>query len=503
MIFFGRKITLVSAMLVGLVIGQTPVRASSDTAATIDVLALSFGIKLTDVAIQTGQRPLSTEFSKIFRSRNSLTPNAVSQYIQKYPSELLAFRNYSQQLHDSGYLSYSETLDLVKSAFLGFAKNQSTNSNNLTTEKSTLPSSTNAEVTTANSASELAVKSAIAESRSNDTQSPVLYEFGENIQKEQDEAAKIEAARLMAELEADKKRKRVEAQAAYLMQQLAKSKQPRQTLMERVNSILNQHTQDVVQKKADEVFDNAEISITSTDQGPEFNARVLKSFDVNPNDGLFNYGELGLVDIDDRQTLNAGFGVRMLDPTERVMYGANVFFDQEFPYGHQRASIGVEMTTSPFRFNANRYYALSGGKGLAGDITETAMSGQDIKTKIAFPYLPYLFLDYSKFKWFGEDGSPDINGQTVGLSGALSDSLSVEFARKTYSNDDLVSQNSARLTYHYIPGSEKSSSIFAPSSVPYTLEKLDAREKYAMTNRENEIQKQQTTPGLRVTFTSL
>jgi hypothetical protein len=40
-------------------------------------------------------------------------------------------------------------------------------------------------------------------------------------------------------------------------------------------------------------------------------------------------------------------------------------------------------------------------------------------------------------------------------------------------------------------------------SVPYTFEKLDAREKYAMTNRENEIQKQQTKPDLQVTFTSL
>ena len=185
------------------------------------------------------------------------------------------------------------------------------------------------------------------------------------------------------------------------------------------------------------------------------------------------------------------------------MYGANIFFDQEFPYNHQRASIGIEMATSPFRFSANRYYALSGDKGLSGDVTENALSGQDIKTKVAFPYLPHLFLDYSRFKWFGRDGSSDIEGQTVGISGALSDSLSVEIARKSYGNDNLASQNTAQLTYSYVPGSEKSSSIFSPMSVPYTLEKLDAREKYAMTNRENEIQKQQTTPGLQVTFTSL
>lgn len=503
MIFIERKYLVIATVMATLWVGHNNLRASSNTGPVIDVLALSLGIELTDSAIRTEQTALSKEFRKTFRSLTRLTPDAVSRYIKENPSELLAFRDYSQQLHDSGYLSYSETMTLVRSAFEGFSQNESINAPETKTKKISSTISGNHNVTTNKSTSELVLQEVLAEARSTDNVTPPIYEFGEAIQKQQDEAAEIEAARIMAELEADKRRKRVEAQAAYLMQELARSNQPKQTLMERVNSILSQHTQKVVQEKADDVFDNAEISITSTAQGPELKARILKAFDANPNDGLFNYGELGLVDIDDRQTLNAGFGIRTLDPTERVMYGANIFFDQEFPYNHQRASIGIEMATSPFRFNANRYYALSGDKGLSGDVTENALSGQDIKTKVAFPYLPHLFLDYSRFKWFGRDGSSDIEGQTVGISGALSDSLSVEIARKSYGNDNLASQNTAQLTYSYIPGSEKSSSIFSPMSVPYTLEKLDAREKYAMTNRENEIQKQQTTPGLQVTFTSL
>ena len=229
----------------------------------------------------------------------------------------------------------------------------------------------------------------------------------------------------------------------------------------------------------------------------------MKAFDTNPNDGAFNYGELGFIDNDDRQTLNIGYGIRLLDPSEMVMYGGNVFFDQEWPNNHQRASIGIEMVTSPFRLSANRYYALSGGRGLSGDITEKAMSGHDVNAKIAFPYLPYLFLDYSKFKWYGEDGLADVKGQKVGVSGSLSDSFSIELERKVFNSNEYASQNSARLTYRYVPGSDKSPNIFTPLSVPYVLERLDAREKYAMTNRENEIQKQQTTAGLQVTFTSL
>ena len=495
----------IAGVVASLLASHSSVQASPDTSAAIDVLAMSLGVELSDVALDSPQGPLGTAFRNQFRSRASLTSSAIRQYFKDHPSELLAFRTYSQTLHNSGFLSYNETVALVKSVVIGFSENTGSVPSKPGGSVQILNDLPQTKVTTSRSASEIAVNDAVAEAPPNELESnsPRIYSFGAEIQNTQDEAAKQEAARIMAELEAEKKRKRLEAQAAFLMQQLAQSGNPKQTLLERVNSILNQHTQQVVQKKADEVFENAEISITSTEQGPEFNARVLKAFDPNPNDGFFNYGELGLVDIDDRQTLNAGFGIRALDPSERVMYGANIFFDQEFPHNHQRASFGIEMATSPFRFNANRYYALSTGKGLSGDITERALSGQDIKTKIAFPYLPNLFLDYSKFKWFGKDGLADVKGQTVGVSGALSDSLSIEIARKVYSTNNYTSENSARLTYRYTPGSEKSANIFTPMAVPYALEKLDAREKYAMTNRENEIQKQQTSPGLQVTFTSL
>lgn len=481
--------------------------AAPDSATMIDVIASSFGIELPHIALNQTQTSLSASFREQFQTRASLRPQSIQKYFRENPSELLAFRDYSQTLHNSGYLSHSESVALVRSAFLGFSENSKFEIGRSAgvVSDSQPDKISNPLITTSKSPSEIALHQSVKESAlaSDNTKPPQMYVFGEDIQKDQDEAAEREAARLIAQLEAEQKRKKIEAQAAFLMQQLATTRRPKQTLLERVNSILNQHTEQVVKKKADEIFDNAEISITSTDQGPEFNARVLKAFDPNPDDGIFNYGELGLVDIDDRQTLNIGFGIRALDPSERIMYGANFFFDQEFPYNHQRASVGVELATSPFRLNANRYYALSGGRSPSSDLTEQALSGQDLKAKIAFPYLPNLFFDYSKFKWFGQDGLADIKGQTVGISGALSDSFSIEFARKIYSDNDYGSQNSASLTYNYIPGSEKSASLFTPMAVPYALERLDAREKYAMTNRENEIQKQQTSPGLQVRFSSL
>jgi hypothetical protein len=485
-----------------------PAHLYASTSAIIDVLALSLGVELPEEALEVPQTPLSAEFQSQFRSRSSLRPETVRYYLKTHPSEFLAFRNYIQRLHDNNYLSHEESVALVGSAFNGFvtyANSIASDTNTTEANAQSAGSESSASVVTAQSPSEQAIEDAVANAERADitvTEVPT-YEFGEDVQRKQDEAALAEAARVTAELEADKRRKRLEAQAAFLMQELAKANNPREKLLDRVNRILNQHTEQVVQEKADELFDNAEISITSTDSGPQFDARVLKAFDLNPKDGVFNYGELGLIDNDDRQTLNIGYGIRLLDPSEMVMYGGNVFFDQEWPNNHQRASVGIEMVTSPLRLSANRYYALSGGQQLSDVITERAMSGHDLNAKIAFPYLPYLFLDYSKFKWYGEDGLDDVKGQTVGVSGSLSDSFSIELERKVYNSNDYASQNSARLTYRYVPGSNKSPNIFTPISVPYVLERLDAREKFAMTNRENEIQKQQTTAGLQVTFTSL
>ena len=494
-----------SLVVVCFLSGQLESRAESSESAQLTLVAGRFNFELSRLATETKQESLGASFRETFRKKRDLNADQVSKYFKSNPTELLAFKDYLQVLHDSSHLSHDETIQLLESAVRGFADNVDFVALTALKSETDTTKSNDLNVKTGQSATEIAIQREVRAAQLPDTPKDqrAQLSFGQKLEDQEEIETQKELKKTIARLEREQERQRLEAQAAFLMQQLAQSNDRKQTLLERVNSILNQHAERVVQQEADAVFDNAEISITSTDKGPELNARVLKAFDPNRKDGFFNYGELGMVDIDDRQTLNIGFGIRALDPTERVMYGANVFFDQEFPYDHQRASIGIEMATSPFRFNANRYYALSGAQNLSGGVIERGLSGHDMKSKIAFPYLPGLFLDYSKFKWFGKDGLSDIQGQTIGISGALSQSLSMEIARKVYSNDDYTSENSARLTYRYIPGSTRSASIFAPIAVPYTLEKLDAREKYAMTNRENEIQKQQTSPGLQVTFTSL
>ena len=114
---------IVGAVLAGLIVGSGSLRASSESSAIIDILSGTFGIELSDQALETLQQSLGSKFSQQFRSRASLTPEAIQNYIREHPSELLAFRAYSQRLHDSGYLSYEESMNLVRSAFIGFSEN--------------------------------------------------------------------------------------------------------------------------------------------------------------------------------------------------------------------------------------------------------------------------------------------------------------------------------------------------------------------------------------------
>jgi len=41
-----------------------------------------------------------------------------------------------------------------------------------------------------------------------------------------------------------------------------------------------------------------------------------------------------------RKTINIGIGDRILTMDKKLLLGANVFYDQEFPYDHKRGSIG-------------------------------------------------------------------------------------------------------------------------------------------------------------------
>jgi hypothetical protein len=146
---------------------------------------------------------------------------------------------------------------------------------------------------------------------------------------------------------------------------------------------------------------------------------------------------------------------------------------------------------------------LSDGYQLNSSLTEKPLSGADVDIEAALPYFPGLFAGYNQSKWYGEDGASDIQRNSYRLKGNLSNNLSLEFGKRTYSSS-IESQNTAKLSYNYIFGADSAPpTLLDFDTQPYRPRKIGPQERFRMVERENKIITQVSSAGLQVTFTAL
>jgi len=187
-----------------------------------------------------------------------------------------------------------------------------------------------------------------------------------------------------------------------------------------------------------------------------------------------------------RQTVNIGIGDRILVMDKKLLLGANVFYDQEFPYDHKRGSIGFEARSSVGELNANKYYRLSTWNSGYNNIQEKALSGQDIELGVPLPYMNWAKVYAKKFRHENIGSLPDIKGDDLSLRANLPFGLSVEGGRRNYSNNGISDENFVRLTWNSNPPTdEKPLKI---SNDAYTLTSMEEH-RYDKVRRENIIQK--------------
>ena len=94
---------------------------------------------------------------------------------------------------------------------------------------------------------------------------------------------------------------------------------------------------------------------------------------------------------DNRTTVNLGLGYRRLVYDNKILLGVNGFHDHEFPYDHQRTSIGLEARTTVGEINYNRYWGVSDWKDGRGGNEERALSGMDIEGGFPLPYFNWVY----------------------------------------------------------------------------------------------------------------
>ena len=235
-----------------------------------------------------------------------------------------------------------------------------------------------------------------------------------------------------------------------------------------------------------EMFPTAEVSLSSgsTNEVTGSILVVKPLSDINDNENiLFTQGSLFLSD-NSRETLNLGIGKRKLLNNDTLLIGANLFYDHELDYDHQRASVGIEAISSVGSLRLNQYYGLSNKKKGLNDVNEEALDGQDIEVGAPLPYLPWTNFSYRSFEWKGVDGTEDQEGDEISLEAKFS-GFNIEVGKR--SNDGSTEDNEfLKLTWTCCNKNQEEISI---SDTAYNLTSV-VDQKFAKVKRQNLIVKQ-------------
>ena len=236
-----------------------------------------------------------------------------------------------------------------------------------------------------------------------------------------------------------------------------------------------------------QLFPTSEVSLSSgTTNEVTGSILVVKPLsDINDNENiLFTQGSLFLSD-DSRETLNLGIGKRKLVNNNTLLIGANLFYDHELDYDHQRASVGIEAISSVGSFRLNQYYGLSGWTTGLDNLQEKALNGQDIEVGAPLPYLPWTNFSYRSFQWDGASGAADLKGDEISLEAKLPIGLNIEVGKR--SNDGVTEDNEfLKLTWTCCNKNQEEISI---SDTAYNLTSV-VDQKFAKVKRQNLIVKQ-------------
>lgn len=233
-----------------------------------------------------------------------------------------------------------------------------------------------------------------------------------------------------------------------------------------------------------EYIKNSELSIENKSENfdADYRLSILSSMSENKNNFLLNQSNISRQD--DDTTVNIGFINRKLTEDKNWLYGFNIFYDQEFPENHQRASLGFEIKSEPIEFNFNYYEAISKSKTI-GDTTEKAMDGYDAEIGFQVPYIPTARFFLSLYEWDGDDF--DIkDGKKASLRFKHSDKISFEIGVDDNSKyADAVT--TAKINYNFLAKNNNSSEKVISEKM---FEHSDqSKNVYDMVRRQNRIVK--------------
>jgi len=195
-------------------------------------------------------------------------------------------------------------------------------------------------------------------------------------------------------------------------------------------------------------FKDTDFSIKSKEGNkPEIGILTFKPLNDTDDTLTFFQGSFFTHD-GDRETLNLGFGKRMLSDDESFLFGLNAFYDYELDYDHQRASIGGEIKSSILELNTNHYFAISNEVTGKNSVKETVADGYDLEIGAHIPYIPSAKF-YTKLFEYEIPGGSDFEGiEYSSKIGIPNTGLDFEVGYKNYGNNSYEDQWFFNLTFN-------------------------------------------------------
>jgi len=264
--------------------------------------------------------------------------------------------------------------------------------------------------------------------------------------------------------------------------------------LNKASSIVNSKTTTAVGNFLNEHFPTSEFTLssglTNRVKGGVLVVRPL-SDPSNITNTIFTQGSLYFSG-EGRKTLNLGLGDRFLTLDNKLLLGANIFYDHEFPYDHGRTSLGLEAKSSVGEINYNKYFRHTSWKKGKGDVQEKALDGQDFEFGVPLPYLPWAKIYSRKFYYDAGDGVEDLKGDDFKLSAELPYGIGVEIGKRSYSSTGQEDQEFINVTWSTSVGKNKDLSLFElVSDEAYQLTSVEDK-RYDKVRRENLIVKQRS-----------
>jgi len=162
------------------------------------------------------------------------------------------------------------------------------------------------------------------------------------------------------------------------------------------------------------------------------------------------------VNNDDRYIGNLGLGYRFLNADQSMMFGANIFYDQDLSEEHKRVGFGLEAKASILDVSFNQYIKATNQLVVNGSKEQT-LSGHEYNISSQIPYMPWSTFNYQGYAWDNEKAINDLEGSIYSLEISLTPSIGFNIEKDKSSVAGVKDQDNYELVFVYPPRENKPS----------------------------------------------